>query len=121
METSGRKRKRWIMLFRMLSILLIAVFVISQVSRWRPKEIRQISGTVIGYKRTGSIMGGTPTLVVRLNSYKQIPVKIGNDVPVHIGARVVLAETETWLFGFRRYDFVRYAGATDPRRDNAGP
>ena len=121
MEISDRNRKRWITLLRVLGILLIAAFVACEVSQWRPKAIRQISGTVISYKRTDSITGGTPTLVVKLNSNRQVLARIGGDTPVHIGARVVLTEIETWPFGFRRYAFVGYAGATDPRRDKAGP
>lgn len=103
------------MTFRVISVLLIAAFVIIGVSRSKPKEIRQISGTVISYKRTDSKTGGTPLLVVKVSSDKQILVRIRDDVPVHIGARVVLTESETWPFGLRFYDFVRYAGADDPR------
>lgn len=121
METSGRNRKRWGMLFRVTSILLIAAFVACEVSQWRPKAIRQVLGTVISYKRTDSITGGTPMLVVKLNSNKQILTRIGGETPVHIGARIVLTETETWPFGFRRYAFVGYRGATDPRRDKVRP
>lgn len=54
-------------------------------------------------------------LVVKVNSDQQILVKIRDDVPVHIRARVVLTESETWPFGLHFYDFVRYAGAADPR------
>jgi hypothetical protein len=121
MEISDRNRKRWIMLLRVLSILLVAAFVACEVSRWRPQAIRQISGKVISYKRTDSITGGTPALVVKLNSNRQVLARIGSDTPVHIGARVMLTETETWPFGFRRYSFIGYAGATDPRRNKTGP
>jgi hypothetical protein len=121
METSGHNRRRWIMLLRVLSVLLVAAFVACEVSQWRPKAIRQISGTVISYKRTNSITGGTPALVVKLNSNRQVLARVGGDTPVHIGARVVLTETETWPFDFRRYAFVGYAGATEPRRNKTRP
>jgi len=109
METSSRNRKRWVTLLRVISILLIAAFVACEVSQWRPRSSRKISGTVISYKRTDSITGGTPTLVVKLSSNRQVLARIGGGTPVHIGARVVLTETETWPFGFRRYAFVGYA------------
>jgi hypothetical protein len=121
MDTSSRNKKRWISLLRVISILLLAAFVACEVSQWRPKAIRQVSGTVISYKRTASKTGGMPMLVVKLDSNKQILTRVGGDTPVHIGARAVLTETETWPFGLRRYGFVGYVGATDPRRDKAGP
>ena len=121
MKISGHNRKRWVTLLRVLSILLLAAFVACEVSMWRPKAVRQISGTVISYKRTDSMTGGTPALVVRLSSNKQVLARIGGDTPVRTGARVVLTETETWPFGFRRYAFVGYTEATDSRRDKAGP
>ena len=122
MEKFGGKRKRWGRLFRVSSVLLIAAFVVSGVSLWmRPKEVRQVTGTVVSYKRTDSKTGGTPLLVVKLNSDQRIFARIGNDVPVHIGARVLLTETETWPFGFHRYEFMGYGGAVAPSRDQAGP
>jgi len=99
---------RWVMPLRVLSILLLAAFVACEVSQWRPKAIRQISGTVISYKRSDSKTGGTPALVVKLDSNKQILARIGGDTPVRTGARVVLTETETRPFGLRRYAFVGY-------------
>jgi len=122
MEISGRNRKRWIMLLRVLSILLVAAFVACEVSQWRSKAIRQISGTVISYKRTDSMTGGSPAIVVKLNSSnRQVLARIGGDTPVHIGARVVLTETEAWPFGFRSYAFWGYAGAADPSRKKTRP
>ena len=121
MEISGRNRKRWGMVLRVVWLLLIAAFVAYQVSQWRPKATRQISGTVISYRRTDSKTGGKPMLVVKLNSNKEILARISGGTPVRIGARVVLTETETWPFGIRRYAFWGYAGATDPTSDKAGP
>ena len=112
MDTPGRNKKRWVSLLRVISILLIAVFVACEVSQWRSKAIRQVSGTVISYKRTDSITGGTPMLVVKLDSNQRILTRVGGDTPVRIGARVVLTETKTWPFGLRRYGFVRYVGVT---------
>ena len=120
MDISGRNRKRWVSLLRVVSILLIAAFVACEVSQWRPKAIRQVSGTVISFRRTESKTGGTPMLVVKLDSNQQILTRISGDTPVRIGARAVLTETETWPFGLHRYGFVGYVGATDPRRDKNG-
>ncbi|HET7110625.1 MAG TPA: hypothetical protein VFI41_07110 [Gemmatimonadales bacterium] len=103
------------MTFRVISLLLITTFLILVVSRLNPKAIRQISGIVVGYKRINSKTGGPPVLVVKLSSEKQVLVKIDYDVPIQIGAKVILTETETWPFGFRFYDFAGYARAADSR------
>ena len=121
MDTSGRNRKRWFSALRVASILLIAAFVACEVSQWRPGAIRQVSGTVLSYRRTDSITGGMPMLVVKLDSNEQVLTRVGGDTPVHIGARVVLTETDTWPLGLRRYGFVGYVEVADPRRDKAGP
>jgi len=112
MDSSDRKRKLLIIVFRVIMVFLTATFVILWVSRWNPKESRPISGTVVGYKRINSQTGGPPVLVVNLSSDKQVLVPIGYDVPVHTGARVVLTETKTWPFGFRFYGFVGYDALT---------
>ncbi len=109
MSMSGHKRGRWIILA--LALLLAAFVVIAELSRWSPREIRQVSGTVVGYQRTETKRGGAPMLIVKLAPGRQILVKIDAETPVYVGRRVMLAETETRFLGLHFYDFAGYARA----------
>jgi hypothetical protein len=87
---------------------VLAVFVLVRTGT----STRQVSGNVVTYMRTQSETGGVPMLVVELADGTDVRVRIGNGVPVHYGAEVILTEIETQLFGFRRYNFVGYARAS---------
>jgi hypothetical protein len=104
-----------------MAVLALTFVLIVELSRWSLRDVRQISGTVVGYQRTETKRGGAPLLVVKLSSGKQILVKVDGEAPVYIGRRVMLAETETRLFGLHFYDFAGYVRDDDQRWNSVAP
>ncbi len=68
----------------------------------------QIEGVVVGLHRTDDEEGGGPRFLVKLRGGMTVQVSVDRTVPVWYGRDVVLQETQTRLFGIKRYNFLRH-------------
>lgn len=84
-----------------------------------PKSTQPVSGEAVGYRRTDSHVGGTPLLRVRLDSGREVEVRVSGGLPVLYGAGVRLLESETYLPGIRRYRFAGYEKGADRSHSDA--
>jgi hypothetical protein len=84
-----------------------------------PAQIVEVGGTVVAHRPQTSETSSRPYLVVRLDNGATVHVRGYGHADYKPGRRLILTETTTQFFGYKRYKFNRYV--EDPRETDRVP
>ena len=78
---------------------------------YMPAQIVEVAGTVLSHQTKTSETSSRNYLVVRLDNGVTVHARVYGHVDYRPNHHVILTETTTRFFGYKRYKFNRYAEA----------